>query len=120
MSTASDHDQQHYMNTGNDMTPPGAMAYGHGQVPAPGANAPATSSAMPRATRSRTQAGLGGGSSSGVGMSIAAQSEEEKYEGKYRELKKKVRDIEMENDKLQVKVLKAKRGIQRLRMERAD
>ncbi|KAH9077041.1 hypothetical protein EDB83DRAFT_2347918 [Lactarius deliciosus] len=50
---------------------------------------------------------------------IAAGAEDAKYKAKYRELKKKVKEIEMDNDKLQVKVLQSKRNIQRLRLERA-
>ncbi|KAI0268128.1 hypothetical protein BC834DRAFT_968348 [Gloeopeniophorella convolvens] len=50
---------------------------------------------------------------------IAAGAEDAKYKAKYRELKKKVREIELDNDKLQIKVLQSKRNIQRLRLERA-
>jgi hypothetical protein len=69
---------------------------------------------------------------------IAAGAEDAKYKTKYRELKKKVKEIEMvsqpdailysfpshshleqDNDKLQIKVLQSKRNIQRLRLERA-
>ncbi|KAF8505891.1 hypothetical protein F5888DRAFT_1652630 [Russula emetica] len=50
---------------------------------------------------------------------IAAGAEDAKYKTKYRELKKKVKDIETDNDKLQIKVLQSKRNIQRLRLERA-
>ena len=71
---------------------------------------------------------------------IAAGAEDAKYKTKYRELKKKVKEIEMvsqpaschptfsrlkhchsikDNDKLQIKILQSKRNIQRLRLERA-
>ena len=70
---------------------------------------------------------------------IAAGAEDAKYKTKYRELKKKVKEIEMvtqpryhprivgshanhpiqDNDKLQIKIVQSKRNIQRLRLERA-
>jgi len=53
------------------------------------------------------------------GLSIQAQSDEIKYQAKYRELRFKVKAIESENDKLQAKVLNVKKNIQRLRLERA-
>ncbi|KAH9965804.1 hypothetical protein BC827DRAFT_1153272 [Russula dissimulans] len=50
---------------------------------------------------------------------IAAGAEDAKYKTKYRELKKKVREIEMDNDKLHIKILQSRKNIQRLRLERA-
>ncbi|KAA1466578.1 hypothetical protein DENSPDRAFT_43649 [Dentipellis sp. KUC8613] len=50
---------------------------------------------------------------------IAAGAEDAKYKAKYRELRKKVREIEADNDKLYFKTLQAKRNIQRMRIERA-
>ncbi|KAG1783048.1 hypothetical protein EV702DRAFT_1059853 [Suillus placidus] len=50
---------------------------------------------------------------------IAAGVEDEKYQTKYKELKRKVKEIETDNDKLQYKVLMAKRSIQRMKLERA-
>ncbi|KAF8138360.1 hypothetical protein EV363DRAFT_1251941 [Boletus edulis] len=50
---------------------------------------------------------------------IAAGVEDEKYQAKYKELKRKVKEIEMDNDKLQFKVLVAKKSIQRMKLERA-
>ncbi|KIJ69950.1 hypothetical protein HYDPIDRAFT_23106 [Hydnomerulius pinastri MD-312] len=50
---------------------------------------------------------------------IAAGVEDEKYQAKYKELKRKVKEIEMDNDKLQFKVLTAKKSIQRMKLERA-
>ncbi|PWN48277.1 hypothetical protein IE53DRAFT_389527 [Violaceomyces palustris] len=50
---------------------------------------------------------------------IAIQSDAAKYRHKYKELKRKVREIEMENDKLHLKTLRIKRNIQRMRLERA-
>ena len=70
---------------------------------------------------------------------IAAGAEDAKYKTKYRELKKKVKEIESvsqpddrlrlvgshtlqsqkDNDKLQIKILQSRRNIQRLRLERA-
>jgi len=52
-------------------------------------------------------------------LSIQAQSDEIKYQTKYRELRYKVKAIESDNDRLQVKVLNVKKNIQRLRLERA-
>ncbi|CAG8708618.1 5422_t:CDS:2, partial [Dentiscutata erythropus] len=45
-------------------------------------------------------------------------SDEMKYKRKYRELKKKIREMEEENEKLTLKLTKAKKNIQRLRIER--
>ncbi|KAG6889234.1 hypothetical protein C0992_005929 [Termitomyces sp. T32_za158] len=52
-------------------------------------------------------------------VGIAAGAEDAKYQTKYRELKRKVKDIETDNDKLHFKVLQAKRSIQRMKLERA-
>lgn len=58
--------------------------------------------------------------------SVAIQSDATKYRQKYKELKRKVCEIEtvccsltQENNKLQVTTLRIKRNIQRLRLERA-
>ncbi|KAG2013328.1 hypothetical protein CC2G_010250 [Coprinopsis cinerea AmutBmut pab1-1] len=50
---------------------------------------------------------------------INVGAEDVKYQAKYKELKRKVKDIEADNDKLQVKVMNAKLTIQRMKMERA-
>lgn len=50
---------------------------------------------------------------------VAIQGDAAKYRLKYKELKKKVREIEVENDKLHLKTLGIKRSIQRMRLERA-
>jgi hypothetical protein len=69
-------------------------------------------------------------------IGIAAGAEDAKYQAKYKELKRKVKDIEtvgsflvqlasnflislQDNDKLHYKVLQAKRSIQRMKLERA-
>ncbi|KAG6821496.1 hypothetical protein H0H93_000004 [Arthromyces matolae] len=52
-------------------------------------------------------------------VGIIAGAEDAKYQTKYRELKRKVKDIETDNDKLHFKVLQAKRSIQRMKLERA-
>ncbi|KAI7850825.1 hypothetical protein BDC45DRAFT_517242 [Circinella umbellata] len=43
---------------------------------------------------------------------------EDKYRNKYKELKRRVRDIEEENDILHVRIHKARKSINRLRLER--
>lgn len=72
-----------------------------------------------------------------VGIGIAAGAEDAKYQAKYRDLKRKVKEIEtvspshlrlvssnllilviQDNDKLHFKVLQAKRSIQRMKLER--
>ncbi|KAJ2927903.1 hypothetical protein H1R20_g9198, partial [Candolleomyces eurysporus] len=53
-------------------------------------------------------------------LTIAAGAEDVKYQGKYKELKRKVKDIEADNDKLHIKVMNAKLTIQRMKMERAS
>lgn len=50
---------------------------------------------------------------------VAIQGDAAKYRLKYKELKKKVREIEVENDKLHLKTLRIKRNVQRMRLERA-
>ncbi|KAJ8453623.1 hypothetical protein ONZ45_g19550 [Pleurotus djamor] len=52
-------------------------------------------------------------------IGIAAGAEDSKYQAKYKELKRKVKDIETDNDKLHWRVLQAKRNIQRMKFERA-
>ncbi|KIL70270.1 hypothetical protein M378DRAFT_117321 [Amanita muscaria Koide BX008] len=52
-------------------------------------------------------------------VGIAAGAEDVKYQTKYKELKRKVKDIESDNDKLHYKLLQAKRSIQRMKVERA-
>ncbi|KAL0580066.1 hypothetical protein V5O48_001925 [Marasmius crinis-equi] len=52
-------------------------------------------------------------------MGITAGAEDVKYQTKYKELKRKVKEIEQDNDKLHFKVLQAKRNIQRMKVERA-
>ncbi|GAA6038941.1 hypothetical protein JCM8097_000584 [Rhodosporidiobolus ruineniae] len=50
---------------------------------------------------------------------VATQADDVKYRGKYKELKGKVQEIEEDNTKLSVQILKSKKAIQRLRIERA-
>ncbi|CAG8624677.1 2838_t:CDS:2 [Acaulospora morrowiae] len=50
---------------------------------------------------------------------VSASDAEVKYKRKYKELKKKIRDMEEENEKLTLKLTKAKKNIQRLRIERS-
>ncbi|KAG5648845.1 hypothetical protein DXG03_000194 [Asterophora parasitica] len=52
-------------------------------------------------------------------IGIAAGAEDAKYQAKYKDLKRKVKEIETDNDKLHFKVLQAKRSIQRMKLERA-
>ncbi|KAJ2913278.1 hypothetical protein MD484_g7120, partial [Candolleomyces efflorescens] len=53
-------------------------------------------------------------------LTIAAGAEDVKYQAKYKELKRKVKDVEADNDKLHIKVMNAKLTIQRMKMERAN
>ncbi|KAF7332311.1 hypothetical protein MKEN_00112500 [Mycena kentingensis (nom. inval.)] len=53
------------------------------------------------------------------GPGLAAGAEDSKYQAKYKDLKRKVKEIEHDNDKLHYKILQAKRGIQRMKLERA-
>ena len=50
---------------------------------------------------------------------MATAADEPKYRTKYKELKVKLNEIEEDNAKLQFKILKSKKAIQRLRLERA-
>ncbi|GAA5925504.1 hypothetical protein JCM3775_001427 [Rhodotorula graminis] len=63
---------------------------------------------MPAAPKPKAYAGI-----------VATQSDDAKYRQKYKELKTKVLEIEEDNNKLSVKILKSKKAIQRLRIERA-
>lgn len=66
-----------------------------------------------------TAKGKGGSSKAAFANPITSQAEELKYKTKYRELKAKVGEVEEDNTKLQLKILKSKKNIQRLRIERA-
>ncbi|KWU42132.1 hypothetical protein RHOSPDRAFT_21731 [Rhodotorula sp. JG-1b] len=50
---------------------------------------------------------------------VATQADDAKYRQKYGELKKKLVQVEEDNTKLAVKILRSKKAIQRLRIERA-
>ncbi|EMS25913.1 uncharacterized protein RHTO_00341 [Rhodotorula toruloides NP11] len=50
---------------------------------------------------------------------VATQADDVKYRQKYKELKAKLAEIEEDNTKLSVKILKSKKAIQRLRIERS-
>ncbi|KAL1761536.1 hypothetical protein FB107DRAFT_269140 [Schizophyllum commune] len=52
-------------------------------------------------------------------LQAGPQLTEPDYDSKCRDLKRKVEDIEAENDRLYLKVLHAKRNIQRMKLERA-
>ncbi|RDX53875.1 hypothetical protein K466DRAFT_552080 [Polyporus arcularius HHB13444] len=52
-------------------------------------------------------------------MGITAGAEDVKYQAKYRDLKKKVKEIESDNDRLYFKLLLAKKNIRRMNLERA-
>ncbi|GAA5823235.1 hypothetical protein JCM3770_000092 [Rhodotorula araucariae] len=63
---------------------------------------------MPSAPKAKAYTGI-----------VATQTDDAKYRQKYRELRTKVQEIEEDNTKLSVKILKSKKAIQRLRIERA-
>ncbi|GAA5873565.1 hypothetical protein JCM1840_005962 [Sporobolomyces johnsonii] len=50
---------------------------------------------------------------------LATQADDAKYKSKYKELKAKVQEIEEDNTKLSMRILRSKKAIQRLRIERA-
>ncbi|TRM68206.1 hypothetical protein BD626DRAFT_565060 [Schizophyllum amplum] len=60
-----------------------------------------------------------GQQSTEIPADVTAPVTETNYITKYKDLKRKVEDIETENDKLYLKVLHAKRNIQRMKLERA-
>ncbi|KAI0832644.1 hypothetical protein BC628DRAFT_1528795 [Trametes gibbosa] len=70
----------------------------------------ATPSIPPHYDRKQKQRGI---------MGITAGAEDVKYQAKYRELKKKVKEIESDNDRLYFKLLLAKKNIRRMNLERA-
>ncbi|GAA5975971.1 hypothetical protein JCM10908_005342 [Rhodotorula pacifica] len=53
------------------------------------------------------------------GSGVATQADDAKYRQKYGELKRKLAEVEEDNTKLSVKILRSKKAIQRLRIERA-
>ncbi|CDZ98714.1 hypothetical protein [Phaffia rhodozyma] len=53
------------------------------------------------------------------GAQLSRDGDIQKYKAKYKDLKLKVKQIEKDNDKLLLKILKAKKDIQRARLERA-
>ncbi|THH20571.1 hypothetical protein EUX98_g8555, partial [Antrodiella citrinella] len=55
----------------------------------------------------------------GLAPGITASAEDVKYQTKYKELKRKVKEIELDNDKLYLKLLLAKKNIRRMNLERA-
>ncbi|KAJ7068578.1 hypothetical protein C8F01DRAFT_1118604 [Mycena amicta] len=73
-----------------------------------GVNPPGGSHFPPPATRQQL-----------YGPGLAAGAEDVKYQAKYKDLKRKVKEIEHDNDKLHYKILQAKRSIQRMKLERA-
>ncbi|PWN37313.1 uncharacterized protein FA14DRAFT_159423 [Meira miltonrushii] len=79
----------------------------------------ATTSVAPNTSSSSSAVAGTGGAKNAYSTHLAIQSDAAKYRGKYKELKKKVRQIETENDRLHVKTLRVKRNIQRMRLERA-
>ncbi|OAX44038.1 hypothetical protein K503DRAFT_730300 [Rhizopogon vinicolor AM-OR11-026] len=81
-----------------------------GPTPLPHPQMPAQSASVTSANRQKSKPYATG---------IAAGVEDEKYQAKYKELKRKVREIETDNDKLHYKVLMAKKSIQRMKLERA-
>ncbi|KAJ3521745.1 hypothetical protein NM688_g8975 [Phlebia brevispora] len=50
---------------------------------------------------------------------IPGGADDVKYQAKYKELKKKVKEIELDNDRLYLKLLLAKKNIRRMNLERA-
>ncbi|KAF9651067.1 hypothetical protein BDM02DRAFT_957269 [Thelephora ganbajun] len=50
---------------------------------------------------------------------VAAGAEDQKYHAKYRDLKKKVKELETDNDRLHFKVLEARKNVVRMKLERA-
>jgi hypothetical protein len=50
---------------------------------------------------------------------VAAGAEDSKYQTKYRDLKKKVKELEADNDRLHFKVLEARKNVTRMKLERA-
>ncbi|KXN92296.1 hypothetical protein AN958_08527 [Leucoagaricus sp. SymC.cos] len=52
-------------------------------------------------------------------IGIAAGAEDAKYQTKYKDLKRKVKEIEGDNDKLHFRILQAKLNLQRMKLERA-
>ncbi|KAF9780274.1 hypothetical protein BJ322DRAFT_1221197 [Thelephora terrestris] len=51
---------------------------------------------------------------------VAAGAEDQKYHSKYRDLKKKVKELEADNDRLHFKVLEARKNVTRMKLERAQ
>ncbi|KAH8830333.1 hypothetical protein DL96DRAFT_1592480 [Flagelloscypha sp. PMI_526] len=76
-----------------------------------------SSTHQPSPGPSQSVSGRQKGKTTSIGISAGA--EDLKYQTKYKDLKRKVKDIENDNDKLHFKILQAKRNIQRMKLERA-
>lgn len=63
--------------------------------------------------------GAGKHKSKAYNSTLAIRSDAVKYRAKYKDLKKKVLEVEAENDVMHAKTLQTKRNIQRMRLERA-
>ncbi|CAD6884196.1 unnamed protein product [Tilletia controversa] len=59
------------------------------------------------------------GTGKGATQSLPELSDVFRYRSKYKELKRKIREMETDNERLHLKTLRVKRNIQRMRLERA-
>ncbi|KAK0537287.1 hypothetical protein OC834_000859 [Tilletia horrida] len=59
------------------------------------------------------------GSGKAATQSLPELSDVFRYRSKYKELKRKIRDMEADNERIHLKTLRVKRNIQRMRLERA-
>ncbi|KAK0550451.1 hypothetical protein OC846_003648 [Tilletia horrida] len=59
------------------------------------------------------------GSGKGATQSLPELSDVFRYRSKYKELKRKIRDMEADNERIHLKTMRVKRNIQRMRLERA-
>ncbi len=82
---------------------------------APAASA-ASAAAAKKPKSSAAAAGTGTGAVAGAG---APESEDVKYKQKCKDLKRRIQEIEDHNDVVTIKIARAKRAVQRLRLERA-
>ncbi|KAG0302175.1 hypothetical protein BGZ98_007730 [Dissophora globulifera] len=79
-----------------------------------------TTTAPAVTTSSSAASGAGAGQSErAVAAAAATTADDIKYKRKYKDLKKRIRDIEEDNDILNIKLSRARKNIHRLRVERS-
>ncbi|KAK9897710.1 hypothetical protein P389DRAFT_60877 [Cystobasidium minutum MCA 4210] len=105
------------LNGNNGSLPAGSSSSTSAQAPA--AAAASTATTVAGSAKKKKEGAGGPPKSKAYANPLASRADEIKYRTKYKQLRGKVKEIEEENAKMQAKILKTKRQIQRLRLERS-